>query len=146
MANNSGALLCSLLQWWGVNAAVKAQALDWFGADFTVAVLVSQRATAGPEGESCLSACELCLTCALLSSSCLKDLYRGASAGSVAAASHLMQSLDFVQALRDVRATVKYLKEQEGCTKVRDGIDSQLSLSRHEVTPVVTLPDPRDSV
>lgn len=48
----------------------------------------------------------------------LLDLYRGDVATKITDATHLMNQLDFTGALRDIRATVKHLREKEGSTKV----------------------------
>lgn len=49
----------------------------------------------------------------------LLDLYRGEVASQIEDAAHLMNALDFTHALRDIRATIKHLRDKEGATKAR---------------------------
>lgn len=109
-------------KWWGLTDFFKLHCLNWFGSDFSVAILVRDinipmrcvevigwfvKSFSRFGGVLFWSYSLLC-----------KDLYRGVSTTSVDEASHLMNQLDFAQALRDIRETCKYLKQTEGYSKV----------------------------
>merc|ERR1712176_1357552 len=58
-----------------------------------------------------------------LSESCgvkclVPDIYRGKIGVDAEEASHLMNNLDFVAAVEDLRGAAKYLKEEKGVTKI----------------------------